>query len=67
MNICPHKYKIKEGQKNGQNGILKHCSEYVIKWEKCNKKISPKFGQWYDSYECHHYRESKSLCIYLLK
>ena len=45
MNICPYKEKLKEGQKNGQNGKIKHCSEYVIYWEKCNKKISPKFGQ----------------------
>ena len=45
MNICPHKEKLKEGQKNGQNGIFKHYSEYVIKWGKSNKKISPKFGQ----------------------
>ena len=30
MNICPYKEKLKEGQKNGQNGKIKHCSEYVI-------------------------------------
>ena len=30
MNICPDKEKLKEGQKNGQNGVLKHCSEYEI-------------------------------------
>ena len=30
MNICPHKGKLKKGQKNGQNGKIKHCSEYVI-------------------------------------
>ena len=29
MNICPHKEKLQEGQKNGQNGIIKHCWEYM--------------------------------------
>ena len=27
MNICPYKGKLKEGQKNGQNGKIKRCSE----------------------------------------
>ena len=31
MNICLYKGKLKEGQKNGQNGKIIHCSEYVIK------------------------------------
>ena len=30
IDICPYKGKLKDGQKNGQNGKIKHCSEYVI-------------------------------------
>ena len=23
-----------------KNGIIKHCSEYMIQWKKCNKKLA---------------------------
>ena len=31
--------------------------EYAI------KKTNPKFGQWYEINECHHYRDSKAQCF----
>ena len=45
MNICPFKGKLIEGQKNGLNGKIKHCSEYGKYPIKKLAKISPKFGQ----------------------
>ena len=34
--------------------------------QKCNKKISPKFGQHYEKNYCHHYRNSKTSTIMIL-
>ena len=38
------------------------CSEYMIKYEKCSKKLALNLPKDMKEQDCHHYTNSKPLC-----